>query len=58
VSTTKVSFDDTCLASEVTFSQSWFMNERKMNHGNMLNLRCYPRQYLHWRHHREAWLCS
>lgn len=32
VSTTKVSFDDTCLASEVTFSQSWFMNEKQVNH--------------------------
>lgn len=32
VSTTKVSFDDTCLASEVTFSQSWFTNEKKVNH--------------------------
>lgn len=26
LSATKVSFDDTCLASEITFSQSWFMS--------------------------------
>lgn len=32
LSATKVSFDDTCLASEITFSQSWFMNEKKMDH--------------------------
>lgn len=32
LSATKVSFDDTCLASEITFNQSWFMNKKKMDH--------------------------
>lgn len=32
LSATKVSFDDTCLAAEITFSQSWFLNSKKMYH--------------------------